>query len=138
MGHTPSLLCALIAVIVLPSCVSHHRQHEGGMPPNAVLRRSGPPPHAPAHGYRHKHHHHGVEMVFDAGLGAYVVVGWEDVFFLGDHFYRLNQAGWEISLRLDGGWTSIDTHRLPRGLGKQAHKAKRHRGRHGPPAKHRH
>lgn len=50
-------LCAVVlacAAITLVSCSS-------------VGRGNGPPPHAPAHGYRHKHRAKSVEIVYDSG-----------------------------------------------------------------------
>jgi len=75
----------------------------------------GPPPHAPAHGYRYRHPH-GVDLAYDAGLGVYVVVGWPRYYFLDDHFYRFHRERWEISPRFRDGWRSYDHDRLPPGL----------------------
>lgn len=72
----------------------------------------GPPPHAPAHGYRRKHRRSGAELVFDSGLGVYVVVGLP-VYFAGERFYRLGDAGWEISVDLDGPWRAVAYHAVP-------------------------
>ncbi len=137
MTRAVLLLCTTIALMALPGCVSHHLQHTRRAPGAVVVRKPGPPPHAPAHGYRHKHGHHGVELVFDSQLGVYMVVGWDDVFFLGDHFYRIVDGGWQISARLDGGWAHMHPAKLPRGLGKKVRGPKRHGNGHHP-AKRRH
>ena len=54
--------CAGVDTIVyIPSDVHMKKKHH----------KIGPPPHAPAHGYRHKHQH-GVELEYDSGIGAYI------------------------------------------------------------------
>lgn len=72
----------------------------------------GPPPHAPAHGYRRKHRRSGAELVYDSGLGVYVVVGLP-VYFSDERFYRLGDAGWEISVDLHGPWRAVEYHAVP-------------------------
>lgn len=103
-----------------------------GAPAHGVRAAHGPPPHAPAHGYRHKlNHHGGVQIAFDSGIGVYVVAGHTNLFFLDDHFYRWHNDGWQSSARLDRGWISIGTAKLP------GHLAKKHAGkRHGHSPKH--
>jgi len=39
----------------------------------------GPPAHAPANGYRYKYQGH--DMVYDSGLGVYVVIGQSSVYY---------------------------------------------------------
>ena len=75
----------------------------------------GPPAHAKAHGYRRKQVA-GVELIFDSGLGLYVVSGHPDHYYYDGHFYRLYGSVWEISLRPDGGWSCVSVKSLPRGL----------------------
>lgn len=77
---------------------------------------NGPPPHAPAHGYRHKHHG-GEELVYKSDIGVYVVVGYPDHYFNKDRYYRLNNASWEVSLSLEGKWKPVSKKKLPKGLG---------------------
>ena len=111
-----------------------------------MISKPGPPPHAPAHGHRHKHQHHGVELVFDSHLGVYVVVGRNDVFFHRDHFYRIVDGGWQVSVRLNDGWAHAHHGKLPKGLSKKAlrgkhhgkshHRAKRRRDGHHPAKQH--
>ena len=98
----------------------------------------GPPPHAPAHGYRHKlQDHGGGQIAFDSGIGVYSVVGHNDLFFWEGRFYRWLDGRWQTSTRRDRGWASVDSARLP---GRLAQKHNARRGRHSPkhhPAKHR-
>ena len=132
----PLALCTLIALAVLPGCV--HQHHAGHRAPGPVVAsQHGPPPHAPAHGYRHKHHQHGVDLVFDSEYGVYAVVGRTGHYFYDDHFYRLLDGGWAVSVRLDGGWVGIESGKLPKGLTKRSPRARgQGKGRHGRPAKH--
>lgn len=96
-------------------------------PPLAKSRGHGPPPHAPAHGYRRKQLRQGVDLVFDAGLGVYVVVGLEDTFFLDDSFYRRRDERWEFASALDGPWRAVGIADLPPGL--RPHRGAPPRGR---------
>ena len=78
----------------------------------------GPPPHAPAHGYRRKHQ--GVELVYDSGPGVYVVVGFPGHYYLGGRYYRLRATQWEMSVNIGGRWKAVSVESLPPGLrGKQ-------------------
>jgi hypothetical protein len=90
----------------------------------APSRGYGPPPHAPAYGRRAKHVE-GVELVYDAGLGLYVVVGRPDYYYCDGTFYRLQAGLWEVSPSLDRGWGPLGQKILPPGLrGKGNHKTK--------------
>jgi len=57
-----------------------------------------------------------VELVFDTGLGVYVVVGHPNHYYHEDHFYRLTGSVWEMSLKIDGGWAFVSGKPLPPGL----------------------
>jgi hypothetical protein len=80
-----------------------------------VSKDNGPPAHAPAHGYRRKHID-GAELVFDSSMGLYVVVGYSDHYYHEGYYYRLRDGLWEMSLKLDGGWTFVSERSLPPGL----------------------
>lgn len=78
----------------------------------------GPPPHAPAHGYRHKYHNH--DLLYDSGLGVYIVVGAPDFYFIDGFYYRHSHDGWYYSREYDRDWQPFkDHHKLPPGLGKK-------------------
>ena len=47
-------------------------QRTGAIPPKKIYHKPGPPPHASAHGYRHKHHD-GRELEYDSKIEAYIV-----------------------------------------------------------------
>ena len=94
--------------------------------------KHGPPPHAPAHGYRHKQH--GVELVYDSGRGVYVVIGLPHHYYFKGHYYRLRETNWEVGVHMDGPWEFVSDEALPRGLrvkekGKGKGKSKERPGR---------
>jgi hypothetical protein len=100
-------------------------------PPVGTSHRHGPPPHAPAHGYRHKTDQ-GVDIVFDSSLGLYIVAGARDHYYYDGSYYRRAGDRWEVSLRFDGAWKAISVAALPTGLraeskGKPEHKADKKR-----------
>ena len=76
--------------------------------------KHGPPPHAPAHGYRHKYQ--GVELVYDSGRGVYIVIGFPHHYHYKGHYYRLHEARWETGVHIDGPWKSVSEAALPPGL----------------------
>lgn len=128
------LACGLLALaLFLPACVHHHHHHRSAPAKVTRVNRGGPPPWAPAHGYRHKHHD-GVELVFDAKLGVYVVLGHDHYFFHGDRFYRDHDGRWLVSAQFHGPWVSVAVTDLPSGLRVTKHKKHKHHGR-GHPAK---
>jgi len=59
------------ASLVLSGCLVVPHGH-GSRGHTHVETRPGPPPHAPAHGYRHKHRR-GPELVYDGRLGVNTV-----------------------------------------------------------------
>lgn len=70
----------------------------------------------PAPAYGHRYHRQGVDLVFDDGLGVYVVVGAPGIYFWHDRYYRYRRGGWYVSPRYDRGWEPIRHHRLPKRL----------------------
>lgn len=86
-------------------------------PSEVVIVKQGPPPHAPAHGYRHKHGQ--VELAYDSALQVYVVVGHKDCWFQDRSYFRLVKGSWEMSLSFGGPWTAAPAKSLPPGLAKK-------------------
>lgn len=76
--------------------------------------KPGPPPHAPAHGYRRKYQD--VELVYDSGRGVYVVIDFPDHYYFKGHYYRLGEVDWEVGVGLEGPWKVISYDELPKGL----------------------
>lgn len=133
------LLIALVVCLGVGSgCALHHHHRRASAPAPRIVAKNGPPPHAPAHGYRYKHTQHGVDLVFDSGIGLYIVVGHTGVYSDGTRYYRLSGDAWQVSLHPRSDWAGMATKDLPRGLRVQAKgKAKvKRRGRPHPPAKH--
>lgn len=78
----------------------------------------GLPPHAPAHGYRAQHRR--ARLVFDSGLGVYIVSGYPDYYFLDGTYYRYYGGHWQAGGDLDGPWHQAGDRRLPPGLRRKA------------------
>ncbi len=92
--------------------------------------KKGPPPHAPAHGYRQKHQ--GVELVYDSGRGVYVVIDLPSHYYFKGRYYRRGEIQWEAGVNIDGPWESVSGEALPPGLrakGKAKGKSKERPGR---------
>jgi hypothetical protein len=120
-------------------CVIHHHHERPPGSQKVVVQKSGPPPHAPAHGYRHKHRsaHGDVQLVFDSGLGVYVIVDVPDHYFHGDRYFKHVKGVWYTSERLDRDWVVISARKVPAGLAKRYAKAKgKKKGHAKHPAKH--
>lgn len=137
--HLPmKLLIAVAAIASLSGCHGVGHGHHARSHPVHV-DKPGPPPHAPAHGYRHKHAA-GVDLIFDVGLGVYAVVGHSGVYFNDRHFLRRHGDSWRIAKNLSGPWHGASEGFVPPGLRAKHHKKHKHHGHgkkngHGP-AKH--
>ena len=105
---------ALVAICFTLSACSNSPRYRNTNGSIETAQKHGPPPHAPAHGYRHKHHN--TDLKYDSVLEVYVVAGWSNYYFHEDHYYRSNDNGWEITAQLSGPWTSVSTKKLPKGL----------------------
>ena len=105
----PLAVALICATVVFVSCRSVTYRGSSGW-----KRGHGPPPHAPAHGYRQKHQ--GVELVYDSGRGVYVVVELPNHFYFGGHYYRHGETQWEIGVHVDGPWEVVAEESLPKGL----------------------
>jgi hypothetical protein len=80
----------------------------------------GPPPHAPANGYRYKYYDH--DLMYDSGLGVYIVVGVPDFYFIDGLYYRHSHDGWYYSREYDRDWQPYKEdhdHKLPPGVAKK-------------------
>jgi hypothetical protein len=122
--HLPVLGVAALA-FAATGCV--HEVHHHHDKPKA--HRGGPPPWAPAHGYRHKHHDHGVELVFDTDLGVYIVVGHPGIYFRADAYYCLIDGEWRRGPRWNGPWGYAVVDDLPPGLRKKYAKGSHGKGK---------
>lgn len=122
-------------LLLLVSCGPVHSVTIGrGGPPHPEVHHGsghGPPPHAPAHGYRRKHEHAyrgggEVELVFDSGLGVYMVVGMPDFYFWNGSYLRIQGGVWSSCAHLDGPWKPYSERSVPAGLRAKHAKAAKH------------
>jgi hypothetical protein len=110
-------LFTLAATLALTSCSGTARYKNTGPPapsPEIVVSKNGPPPHAPAHGYRHKHGN--IVLVYQSSLGIYAVDGHQGYYFLEGHFYRRNGSKWQVSAQFEGPWKKVSKAKLPKEL----------------------
>ncbi len=132
MSRTKKYLIAALLIstgIALSSCGgSGSVQYTHGVDPEIRENRNGPPPHAPAHGYRHKHQDGG-ELVYKSDIGVYVVVGYPDYYYYKDRYYRLHKGSWEVSYNMRYLWAPVSQKKIPPGLRdkKMAEKGKKHK-----------
>ena len=87
------------------------------------------PPHAPAHGYRHHYHDHDLE--YDSNLGAYIVLGYNGIYFYNNLYVRFYAGDWQVVERLDGRWRRAEHRHVPGKL--RTHKRYKRHKRHSPP-----
>lgn len=104
---------ALIATCVMFSACSTTVRHTSTRYVRTT-KSHGPPPHAPAHGYRHKHGD--AVLVYDSTLEVYLVSGRPNHYFHGHHYYRTTSDGWQIAVTFEGPWKPISTKKLPKQL----------------------
>ena len=76
--------------------------------------KHGPPPHAPAHGYRAKHQN--CDLVYDSGIGVYTVVGHRGCYYRDSRYYRRSGSSWQISNSVKGPWRNTTSSSVPNGL----------------------
>jgi hypothetical protein len=118
---------ALVIVVTVMGCQEIILAPRASEP--VVARKSGPPSHAPAHGYRHKHKS-GAEFRFDSHLGVYIVEGRTDIYFHDGWFIRIRSGIWQVSASLGGEWKARSANRVPPGLRSKHHAKKpKERGR---------
>ncbi len=99
-------LIFLFSTVLLSGCVVAHR------PPEHESYKHGPPPHAPAHGYRH--HQHGVDLVFDSGIGVYVIIGHPGIYFYNGLYLNFGPTGhWRAAKHYKGPWHAKDIRHTP-------------------------
>ena len=113
-----TLVVLLVAVCVAISACRSTVRYTQTVNPGINKKHDGPPPHAPAHGYRYKHQN-GVELVYESKIGVYVVVGYTEHYFYKDRYYRWNGASWEVSSKIKKGWAPVSEKKLPPGLRKK-------------------
>jgi hypothetical protein len=94
-------------LLALTGCVHVHEQDH-----HHKAKKGGPPPWAPAHGYRHKHS--GPDLTWDAHIGVYVVVGHPHVYFHDGHYFRRVRSHWErCGDWKKGKWKAVEVGKVP-------------------------
>ena len=126
--------CLLAALLFAnAACVVVNRPPPRRASASLPGRGVGPPPHAPAHGYRHKYG--GRDLVFDSALGVYAVVDLRDLWFLDGSYFRLGGDHWEIGVGVEGPWRVAVLSAVPVRLREKHHP---HGGPPGRQKKHKH
>ena len=108
--------------LALTSCSGAVRYKKTGQPAattETAVSKKGPPPHAPAHGYRHKQGN--VVLVYQSNLGIYAVDGHKGYYFHEGDFYRSHKGKWQMSANFGGPWKKISESKLPKGLNNNQH-----------------
>jgi hypothetical protein len=119
MKRRRSLLAAALtasAVIAISGCNTMIRYNQTASPA-AGEKHAGPPPHAPAHGYRHKHPD-GTQLEYESSMGVYVVVGYAEHYYCDGVYYRWHEASWHASKNINKGWAPASDKSIPPGLRK--------------------
>ena len=119
------LLAALVIVVTVVGCQEIVLAPRASEP--VVASQSGPPAHASAHGYRHKHKT-GAGFRFDSRLGVYIVEGKTDIYFHDGWFVRIRSGIWQVSATLGGQWKPRSAEWVPPGL-RSKHHAKKPKAR---------
>jgi len=125
MHASRTMILATIAAAALSAActrtvVYQEREHK----PVVVTqeKENGPPPHAPAHGYRHKHAKDDVTLVYDSGIDVYVVTGYKGVYFSAGQYFRDSGSSWEWSVSIEGPWKVVaKSSDVPTGLREKGH-----------------
>ena len=111
------ILVVLVAAIAVLGC-SRTIVYKSGHPRSTDTvknDRHGPPPHAPAHGYRHKHSN-GVVLVYDSDLHVYLVSGYRDVYYYKGFYYRWHNGKWQTTRKVNGPWQRSYAKKVPKHL----------------------
>jgi len=102
------LFIASLLSFWLSGCVVH----------STAPAKSGPPAHAEAHGYKHKHG--STDLTFDSGLGVYVVVGHPGYYFWHDHYWWFHDGYWRKTAQWGGAYVVVNEFsKVPPGLAKK-------------------
>ena len=103
------MIVAVIAVAagMSAACTRAVVYKESSPRPVVVHDHDGPPPHAPAHGYRHKHGDDNVVLVYDSKLDVYVVSGHRDCYYTAGQYFRFVDGSWEWSVNINSGWKLV-------------------------------
>lgn len=116
-----------VSLLLMTGCtVTQAGVHVSSEPSGTyTTQKGGPPPHAPAHGYRAKHHGH--NMRYDSGTGVYAVISYADTYFFNNLYFKMDSSGrWMVSSALDRGWTYGRDYQVPKKLKDKYKKKDKH------------
>ena len=124
-----TLVTIAAAAAAMSACTRTVVYQERNTKPVVVSdEKSGPPPHAPAHGYRHKHARDNVTLVYDTGIDVYIVTGYKDCYFSAGQYFRDAGVSWEWSVSIEGPWKVVtQSSDLPSGLRQKGHNKGKHK-----------
>jgi len=108
------MAAALVAAGLSGACtraVVYKEGKESSPKPVVVQEDNGPPPHAPAYGYRRNHEGDDVVLVFDTSLNVYIVSGYRDTYYSAGQYFRFVDGSWEWSVSIATGWTLVADYR---------------------------
>ncbi len=114
------LFISLLSLFLI-GCVDSASVRYGDAKPHY---KNAPPPHAPAHGYRHKHKKH--NMSYDSGLSVYVVMDLANHYFDNGTYYRYSDGNWQVSTSIGGHWENTIGRAVPSKLYKSKMKDIKH------------
>jgi hypothetical protein len=97
------------------ACSSHSAVRYGQQAGPSKSQGHGPPPHAPAHGYRAKTQD-GLELVYRSDYGVYELVGRDRYYYQDGVIYHRDSIGWIVGRTVNGPWTSVTEAQIPPGL----------------------
>ena len=81
---------------------------------------SGPPPYAPANGYRYRHPTDHIVLVYNSGLSVYAVSGYSNCYYSGGTYYRVDGGVWYRTVSISKPtWTVVSYRAIPSGLHKK-------------------
>ena len=122
MNAARMVLVSVALAVAVSGCSSRTVVRAGSkknMEPVVVAddsKKPGPPAHAPAHGYRHKHPEDGVELVYDSKLAVYVVSGYNHCYYSNGVYFRYGDDMWRFSKHVAGPWKILVERDVPHTL----------------------
>jgi len=111
MKFSAKLLWTLLiagAVLAASDCMA-------GLAPSGY--NDAPPLRGPVNGYRHSWQ--GQDLLYDANLRVYQVVGMPHYYFFNGNYYRNIDGRWYFSRGLDRKWRYYNWHRVPPSLARE-------------------
>lgn len=106
------MAAVIFAAGMMSACASRTVVYKESSPrPVVVENEGGPPPHAPAHGYRRNHETDNVALVYDKHLDVYIVSGHPDCYYTSGQYFRFVDGSWEWSVSISTGWKLVADYR---------------------------